>query len=148
MADKPDFTPEQMVAALRETKGLIYLAAKRLGCHPHTVSNYAKRYPEVRDAITAQRGEMVDAGESSLYRAVLAGEAWAVQFLLKTQGKDRGYVERTEHRHGADQQAGLTDEDRQQQLHDLARRVRQRDSIPALPATGRLFLPDGEAHAG
>ena len=34
--------------------------------------------------------------ELSLFKAIQTGEAWAVCFYLKTQGKDRGYVERYE----------------------------------------------------
>jgi hypothetical protein len=48
---------------------------------------------------------MIDAGESALYRATLNGEAWAVQFLLKTLGKSRGYVERVEQRSGGAEDA-------------------------------------------
>jgi hypothetical protein len=100
MPEKPKFTAAQVVEALNATKGLIFLAARRLGCHYNTITNYAKRYASVRECLEASRGEMVDAGESSLFRAVLNGEAWAVQFLLKTLGKSRGYVERTETRIG------------------------------------------------
>jgi hypothetical protein len=39
---------------------------------------------------------MVDNAESALNRSVLSGEAWAVCFTLKTQGKSRGYIERQE----------------------------------------------------
>jgi len=39
---------------------------------------------------------MCDNAESALNRAVINGEAWAVCFTLKTQGKDRGYIERTQ----------------------------------------------------
>jgi hypothetical protein len=42
------------------------------------------------------REGMLDDAESALYRAVIQGEAWAVCFLLKTQGKGRGYIERQE----------------------------------------------------
>ena len=42
------------------------------------------------------RGELVDYGELALRRAVVDGEPWAVGLVLKTLGRDRGYVERTE----------------------------------------------------
>lgn len=90
------FTAEQVITALKETKGLIFLAAKRLGCHAHTVMNYIARYPTVKQALQECRGEMVDISESSLFRAILNGEAWAVQFHLKTQGKDRGYFDKSQ----------------------------------------------------
>lgn len=93
---KQRFTQQQVLAAIAETKGLVYLAARKLGCDPETVQNYAKRYPKVRTAIDTARAEVVDVAEAALYKALLAGESWAVLFALKTQGKGRGYVERVE----------------------------------------------------
>jgi hypothetical protein len=85
-----------VIAALRETKGMVYLAAKRLGCDPDTVKNYCKRYPTVQAAKDAERGEMVDTAELKLWASIQNGEAWGISLALKTIGKDRGYVERTE----------------------------------------------------
>jgi hypothetical protein len=42
------------------------------------------------------REKMVDNVESSLYQQALAGNTTAMIFFLKTQGKKRGYVERSE----------------------------------------------------
>jgi hypothetical protein len=88
------FKPHQIVHALNETRGMIYLAAERLGCEADTVYNYAKRYASVREAIARHRGRTTDIAELKLYQAINEGEAWAVQFYLKTQGRDRGYVEK------------------------------------------------------
>jgi len=93
---KPRYSVKQIISALDETKGLVYLAAKKLGCEPATIHNYAKRHPAVREAMVTARGEMVDLAEAKLYQAVRNGDKWAVQFALRTQGKDRGYVERTQ----------------------------------------------------
>lgn len=93
---KPRYTVEQVVAALNECHGLIYLAARRLGCTYQTIRNYKERHPAVREAGEQKRGEMVDAAEASLYKAIQGGEAWAVCFTLKTLGKSRGFVERQE----------------------------------------------------
>jgi hypothetical protein len=96
MAKREKLKPEQVVAALKETGGLVYLAAERLDCVAQTVYNYANRYPAVKEAMKHQKGRRLDTAEASLWKAILAGEAWAVCFYLKTQGKERGYVERTE----------------------------------------------------
>lgn len=96
MADKPHYTAEQMIAALQETKGMVFLAAKRLGCSYQTVLNYCERHPTVQAARSAERGEMVDTAELKLWQAIQDREAWAIAMTLKTIGKDRGYVERTE----------------------------------------------------
>ena len=45
---KQKYTQQQIIEALRETKGMVYLAAKRLGCEAQTIYNYRDRYPAVR----------------------------------------------------------------------------------------------------
>ena len=96
MAGKQRFTPKQVADTLNETRGMVFLAAKKLGCSDDTIYNYAKRYKAVGDALRQQRGQFVDMAELKLWNAVNEGEAWAVQFALRTLGKDRGYVERSE----------------------------------------------------
>ena len=96
MAGKQRFTPKQVADTLTETRGMVFLAAKKLGCSDDTIYNYAKRYKVVGDALRQQRGQFVDMAELKLWNAVNEGEAWAVQFALRTLGKGRGYVERQE----------------------------------------------------
>ena len=91
------YTAAQIVAALKATKGMVYLAADALGCVPQTVYNYIAKYPTVKAVFEDEGGRVLDVGEMKLYEHVLHGDAWAVCFLLKTKGKHRGYVERTEH---------------------------------------------------
>ena len=93
---KQRFTPKQVADTLIETRGMVFLAAKKLGCSDDTIYNYAKRYKAVGDALRQQRGQFVDMAELKLWNAVNEGEAWAVQFALRTLGKERGYVERQE----------------------------------------------------
>lgn len=93
---KEIFTAETMIKALQATKGMVYLAAARLGCSYQTVYNYIERHPTVKAAWEAESGKMLDIGEMKLYEAVLNGEAWGVSLLLKTKGRHRGYVERQE----------------------------------------------------
>jgi hypothetical protein len=96
MARKQRFTAEQVASTLVLTKGLIYLAAKRLKCTPETITNYCNRYPSVQAAKEAQRGQMIDLAEQKLWESIQHGEAWGITLCLKTIGKDRGYVERQE----------------------------------------------------
>ena len=103
MADHPHFTVAQMVAALEETKGMTYLAAKRLGCSHVTVTRYCHKHPAVQAAKDAERGVMIDEAELRLWAAVQAGQPWAIAFCLKTLGRNRGYIERVEQT-GADGQ--------------------------------------------
>lgn len=89
-------TKAKVEHALRQTDGKVYLAARALGISFQAVYDYIKRYPELQEVVEQARGELVDVGETMLRKAVLAGEAWAVCFTLKTIGKSRGYIERAE----------------------------------------------------
>ena len=96
MPGRQAYTAQQMIAALTQTKGMAFMAAKVLGCSHDTVLNYCKRYPSVQAAKDSMRGEMVDLAELKLYQSIQNGEAWGISLCLKTLGKDRGYVERSE----------------------------------------------------
>ena len=90
------FTPEQMVRALEESKGLIAPAARALGCSRDTIRTYLEEYSAVAQAKLDQREAVTDMAENALYAAILRGEAWAICFYLKCMAKDRGYVEKAE----------------------------------------------------
>jgi hypothetical protein len=90
-------TADQAIAALQASKGNVAAAARVVGYNRTSFWRYIAAHPTVKDAVTDEREVMLDNAESVLYRAVLSGEAWAVCFFLKTQGKSRGYIERQEH---------------------------------------------------
>lgn len=91
-----EYTNEQIIQALKETKGLITLAADKLRCSTDTIRNRAKKVKAVEQVLNDEREKLVDTAELALNKAVLSGEAWAVTLVLKTIGKNRGYVERQE----------------------------------------------------
>ena len=103
MGAKQKFTAEQIVAALKETKGMVYQAAALLNCDSMTIYNYRDRYASVRNELEMQNGQFDDIAESKLLKAVEAGEPWAIMFRLKTKGRHRGYVEKTEVEHSGGQ---------------------------------------------
>ena len=90
------FTVQQVSDALTQTKGMVYLAAKRLGCTPQTIYNYLKRHPTLEQLHKDLSEEMVDVAELRFFRAIQQGEPWAIAMMLKTKGKKRGYVEKSE----------------------------------------------------
>lgn len=96
MTRKPRYTAQDVIEALRETEGMIYLAAKQLGCSHTTVYNYIKKHPTVKTEFEYQRGELLDLAEQKLKEAIRKGSPWALQFALRLLGKDRGYSERQE----------------------------------------------------
>lgn len=136
MTTRQRFTQQQIIEALKATKGMVYLAAERLGCEAQTVYNYRDRYPAVRAAMELEDGKIDDIAEMKLYQALLAGESWAVQFRLRTKAKHRGYIEKsvtevTGTNGGPVEVATLTNEERiarLAELFDAARTRRNRRS--------------------
>lgn len=90
-----------IINALISSGGMVTMAARRLGIARQTIHARAQRSPQIKEAIAAAREEMLDEAETQLRRAVGQGEPWAVCFALKTIGRQRGYVERTELAHSA-----------------------------------------------
>lgn len=103
--DKTKATEDQVIAAVHKWKGKVYLIAAELKVTGQTVKNYRERWPKVEEAFQEARGRLLDVAEGKLYEGIMAGEAWAICFFLKCQGKARGYVERAEVRHGDDPKA-------------------------------------------
>lgn len=84
---------ELVAAALAELKGNVAATAARFNVARSSLAEYIGKRPTLQKICHDAREGMLDHAESSLYRAVIAGEAWAVCFFLKTQGRSRGYDE-------------------------------------------------------
>lgn len=75
---------------------MVAVAARNIGCDRSYLHVYISKHPTIAAQLVDEREFTTDAAELSLYRAITAGEPWAVSLYLKTQGKGRGYVERSE----------------------------------------------------
>jgi hypothetical protein len=93
MARQQRFTKQQIMATLEACRGLASVAARQLGCTHQTVLNYMRRYPDVKTVAQRQRDIMTDIAKLKYWRALQRGEVWAITMQLKTQGRDRGYVQ-------------------------------------------------------
>jgi hypothetical protein len=91
---KQRFAAAEVIAALRASKGMVSVAARRLGCEQETVLNYCRRYPTVEAVKREARNEVLDEAELRLWQAIQRDEAWAISFCLKTIGRSMGYGER------------------------------------------------------
>lgn len=94
---REELNADKVIQKIGELKGNLAAVARSFGMSRQTLYSYIKDHPTVQRAVEEARETMLDNAESALYTAVLNGEAWAVCFFLKTQGKSRGYVERQEH---------------------------------------------------
>ena len=87
---------DEIIDALRKTNGNLTLAGQLLGCTREAIRIRVNRFPEIKQVLDESRESVIDVAEGALQRAVLNGEGWAIAFTLKTIGKRRGYVEKTE----------------------------------------------------
>ena len=88
-----------VAAAIAEADGNISTVAKHFGVSRTAVQHLVRDTPSLQEVLADAREGMKDDAESSLHKAIRDGQAWAVCFYLKTQAKDRGYIEKQEHEH-------------------------------------------------
>jgi len=91
------FSAQEVAEAIRNARGFVTVAAEALHCHRSTVQRYINDYATVKEAVEDSREKRHDFVENKLMTAIQDGNITAIIFYLKTQCKDRGYVERTEH---------------------------------------------------
>lgn len=87
---------QEVAVALRCANGMQTIAARYLRCSYKSIQNYLTRWPELRGVIFEAKEKTLDISEDKLFQSVRSGNVNAIVFHLKTQGKERGYVERTE----------------------------------------------------
>lgn len=90
------FEPQEIIAAIEKSGGFISVAAKSLGVSSNTIYRYIKEYPEISEAISEIETKYLDIAEAELIKSLQSGNLAAVIFFLKTKGKKRGYIERSE----------------------------------------------------
>lgn len=85
-----------LAVELARNRGNVMAAAAKFGVTRSSVQALVAKTPSLQTVLADAREGMKDHAETALHRAIDTGEAWAVCFFLKTQAKDRGYVERQE----------------------------------------------------
>ncbi len=93
---KREETAVRIIKALKETNGLLTMAATKSGIGYRTVCRYVAEFPSVKEAAQDAKEAMLDFAEGKLFKKIKAGDNVAILFYLKTQGKARGYIEKTE----------------------------------------------------
>ena len=89
----------EALEAIENSKGFITTIARRLGCNRSTVYRLRDRHESIRQAIEDEREKQKDYTEGKLFELIDDKNVPAVLFYLKTQAKDRGYIERQELEH-------------------------------------------------
>ena len=94
------FTIKQIEAALRAGRGIYqYSAAAMIKVCGRPISrngikNYCLRHPKLMKLREGLLEEVVDVAEATIFKAARNGNITAAIFILKCQGKSRGWIER------------------------------------------------------
>ena len=95
MNNKTQQTKHALINALRKTLGNITKACEMVGINRSTYYDYMKDPVFKRDFEECEEIAL-DFAESQMYKKIQEGDGTIIKFFLKTKGKKRGYVERTE----------------------------------------------------
>ncbi|KKT30745.1 MAG: hypothetical protein UW18_C0011G0006 [Microgenomates group bacterium GW2011_GWF1_44_10] len=87
---------QDLVDAIHKYNGNISAIARAFGITRSAIYDYIEKRPELKDIIQDERESILDDAESELFKQAKRGNLSALIFFLKTQGKKRGYVERSE----------------------------------------------------
>lgn len=88
-----------MLEALEASLGIVTTAAKKVGIHRKTHYDWLRSDEKYRMDVQDINEIAVDFAESQLHQLIKEGNPAANIFFLKTKGKHRGYIERTETEH-------------------------------------------------
>lgn len=85
-----------MVTALEKSLGIVTVACKNVGIDRSTHYQWLKDDPDYATAVKDIENIAVDFAESQLHKSIQKGSDTATIFYLKTKGKSRGYIEKSE----------------------------------------------------
>lgn len=85
-----------MLEALERSLGIVSTAAGKAGIHRATHYKWLKEDAEYQKAVQLVNERTLDFVESHLHTLITELNPAAIIFYLKTKGKARGYVERSE----------------------------------------------------
>ena len=85
-----------MIEALEKSLCVVTTACEQVGIDRQTHYNWLKRDKKYAEAVENLQDITLDFAESQLHKQIKEGNTTATIFLLKTRGKKRGYIERSE----------------------------------------------------
>ena len=94
--DTSDTIKKAWVQAMEKNLGIVTQTAKAVGIHRSTYYEWRKQDPEFAERCDEVQNIALDFVEGKLLKRIQDEDTASILFYLKTTGKHRGYVERTE----------------------------------------------------
>ena len=127
-------TKKAILEALEKSLGVVTVACTKLGIHRSTFYRYYNEDEEFRKAADEMQEVSLDFAESQLFEQMRSGSSASTIFYLKTKGKKRGYVEKSEIGFAQD---GLPDNIRIEVVGGTTPPVKNEDDIDEHPRKNR-----------
>lgn len=86
-----------MIEALEKSLGVVTTACKQVGIDRGTHYKWLKNDSRYREKVSELTNMALDFAESQLHLQMQNGNVAAIIFYLKTKGKSRGYIEKSEY---------------------------------------------------
>ena len=96
MSNNIKIDKEALKQAIKHYKGNVSEIAESLSVSRQTVYNHLKEDEDMWSLLTDARENIIDFAESKLSKLIEQENAQVIMFTLKTLGKNRGYVEKSE----------------------------------------------------
>jgi hypothetical protein len=96
MSNRVEHSKRALIEAMEASLGVVTTACKKLGISRTTFYEYYKTDESFKKQIDEIDSVALDFAESQLHAQIMKGNTAATIFYLKTKGKKRGYIERTE----------------------------------------------------
>jgi hypothetical protein len=96
MSTKVDIKKKAMIAALTKSLGIVTTACKSVGIDRSLHYRWMNEDPEYKTSVEDISDIALDFAESKLHTLIDKGDTSANIFYMKTKGKRRGYIERSE----------------------------------------------------
>jgi hypothetical protein len=93
---KTDILKANLLESLEKALGVVTTACKTAGCSRETFYKYCREDEEFKTKVEDISNITLDFAESQLHKQIMDGNTTATIFYLKTKGKNRGYIERSE----------------------------------------------------
>ena len=90
-----------MIESLRKQLGVVTAACENVGVARTTHYEWIKIDPLYKEAVENLPDLVLDFAENALFKQIKSGSIPSTIFYLKTKGKNRGYIEKTEVEHSS-----------------------------------------------
>jgi hypothetical protein len=101
-------TKAELIKSIERHGGIMSHIAREFGLTIRGVQKRVAKDPDLQDAVTQAREQLIDEAEAGLRLAVKERRPWALKLVLTTLGRHRGYTQRVEVETNGDRSNNVT----------------------------------------